>query len=261
MAGAIVLLTSCSAINNAKDAAKGLANASKDAEEMQARLEKSKTLTYSAIYSVKKPGSPDETITLTQKPPKSAYKQGDTLFVDDGSKLYTCTKSDGKDQCVETGPHTDNGIFAGGLGFGFLFNPAQFTGLYVAAAIVPGVNASKSSREVGGLQSDCTKLDFTEGTDKGKSLEGCTSTDGIFTYSHATDSTEVLLTKYSSSVSDSAFELPAKAQTQEDIIRNATSSTSSSSTSSSSSTTSTTEASTTSTSDTTLPDTTTSSVP
>jgi hypothetical protein len=248
------LLTGCGAINAAKDvkdAAKGIANAEKDAKDFEAKYEKSKTLTFSATYTVKKPGAPDETITVTQKPPKSLYKQGDTLLVDDGIKLYNCTKSDGKEQCIEIGPHTESGLFGAGVGlgggFGFAFNPAQFTGLYLAAAIVPGVNASKSQREVAGLQSDCTRLEFTQGEDKGKRLDGCTSTDGVFTYSYATDGTEVTLTKYDTSVSDSAFTLPAKAQSTDDLIRDSTSTTESSSTSS---TTSTTEASTTSSSET-----------
>jgi hypothetical protein len=251
--GGLVIVTSilsgCGAINAAKDvkdAAKGLAGASKDAEEFQQKYERSKTLTFSATYTIKKPGSPDETFTIDQKPPKSAYRQPDSSLIDDGTKLYSCTKAEGKDQCTEVGQHTEAGLF-GFAGFGFAFNPAAMPGLFVAAAIAPGVNASKSSRSIAGLQSDCIALNFTAGSDAGKKYEGCTSTDGVLTYSLDTNGSEVTLTRYETSVSDSAFTLPAQAKTPQQLIDEATSTTSSSSTSSTS-TTSTTEDTTTSTS-------------
>lgn len=253
----MVVLGGCGAAKDIKDAAEGVKNAEKDTKELEARLARSKDLTYTATYEVKSKDSKTEEIVVAQKPPKSSYSQGETQLIDDGQKVISCTKPSGKDQCVEVGPHTDAGIYGAGagLGFGFAFNPATFVGLYTTAAIVPGVEAGKSSRNIAGQDSECVSIKVTRGTDSGQGFEGCTTNDGIFTYSDDGDGNVVTLKKFDKSASDSTFEPPAKVQTQQDLINDATSSTSRSSTSrsstssssSSSSSTSTTDPSTTST--------------
>jgi len=259
------LVVGCGAARDIKDAANGIKNAEKDSKDLEARLARSKDLTYTATYDVKSKDGKTEQVVLAQKPPKSSYKQGDVQILDDGQKVISCTRDQGKDQCVEVGPHTDAGVYGAGAGvgagFGFAFNPATFVGLYTTAAIVPGVEAGKSTRDVAGQKSECVSIKITRGTDSGKHFEGCTTEDGIFSSSDDGDGNVVTLTKFDKSASDSAFTPPAKVRTQQDMIDDATSTTSerstttsrSSSSSSSSSTSTSTSLDTTSTSDTSIP--------
>jgi hypothetical protein len=251
---AVASLAGCGAANDIKDAAKGLKDASKSSQELQAQLDKAKTLTYTATYDLKDKDGKVTHLTIAQKPPKSLYKQDQTEFVDDGVKTYSCQPGDGgQQQCLELGAHQADGGFAAAGGFTFAFNPATFVGLYEAAAIVPGVDASKSTRDIAGQKSDCYAITSTRGSDKGKKFEGCTTGDGVFSFSDDGDGNVVTLTKYEKSAADSLFVLPAKPQTTQDLIDNATSTTRPSSTTSTteSSTTTTSESTTTSSEDTT----------
>lgn len=258
---ALVVLAGCGAARDIKDAADGLRSAEQDTKELEARLARSKELTYTATYETKDKGGKTEQITIAQKPPRSSYTQGDTQLIDDGTVVASCTKKNGKDECVEVGPHTDAGIYGVGAGFNFAFNPATFVGLFTTAAIIPGVEAGKSSRDIAGQKSECVSVKVTRGSDQGEGFEGCTTDDGIFSYSDDGEGNVVTLTKFEKSADDSLFTPPARVRTQQDIIDDATSSTargsttsrsstssSSTSSSTSSSSTSTTEPGTTSTS-------------
>lgn len=258
VASAVGLVSGCGAARDIRDAAEGVKNAEQDTKELEARLARAKELTYTATYEVKsKDGKTDE-VRVAQKPPKSSYTQGDTQLIDDGQRVVSCTKDGGRDECVEVGPHTDAGIYGVGTGFNFAFNPASFVGLYTTAAIIPGVEAGKSTRDVAGQKSECVSIRITRGSDQGKSFEGCTTDDGVFTYSDDGEGQVVTLKNLERSASDSLFEPPARVRTQQDILDDATSTTedrststsrssTSSSSSSTSSSTSTTDASTTST--------------
>lgn len=250
-AAAVAMLAGCGAARDIKDAAEGVKNAEKDTKELEARLARSKDLTYTATYEAKNRDGKTEEVVLAQKPPKSSYKQGDTLLIDDGQRVISCTKPNGRDECVEVGPHTDAGVFGAGAGlgtgFGFAFNPATFVGLYTTAAIVPGVEAGKSSRNVAGQDSECVSIKLTRGNDSGKSFEGCTTNDGIFTYSDDGEGNVVTLKKFEKSASDSLFTPPARVRTQQDAINDATSTTGSRSSTSRSSTSSSSSSSSTST--------------
>lgn len=247
--GAVVgLLAGCGAARDIKDAADGIKNLEKDQKEIEARLARARDLTYTATYEVKSKDGPTEQLVVAQKPPKSMYRQGDLLLVDDGQRVASCTKEAGKDECVDVGPHTEAGIYGvgAGAGFAFAFNPALFPGLYATAAIVPGVEAGKSNRDIAGQASECLSIKITRGSDKGEGLVGCTTEDGVFSLYDDGEGNTTTMVKFEKSAKDSAFETPVKARTQEDILRDATStttprSTSSSSSSSSSSSTSTTE--------------------
>jgi hypothetical protein len=235
-ASVLVLLVGCGAARDIKDAAEGVKNAEKDTQELEARLERSKTITYSATYERKDKDGKTEEIVIAQKPPKSSYRQGDTQLIDDGQVVASCTKSSGRDECTEVGKHTDAGIFGVGAGFNFAFNPAAFVGLYTTAAIVPGVEAGKSTRDIAGQKSECVSIRATRGSDKGQGLEGCTTDDGIFTFSDDGEGNTVTLTKFEKSADDDLFTPPARVRTAQDRLDDATSSTSRSSTSRSSST-------------------------
>jgi len=237
----LVLLGGCGAARDIKDAANGLKNLEKDQKEIEARLARSKDLTYTATYEVKSKDGKTEQLVVAQKPPKSMYKQGDLLLVDNGQRVASCTKEGGKDQCVDVGPHTDAGIYGvgAGAGFAFAFNPALFPGLYAAAAIVPGVDAGKSKRDIAGQASECLSIKITRGSEKGQGLEGCTTEDGIFSSYDDGDGNKTTLVRFDKSANDSAFEAPVKVRTQEDIINDSTSTTGSRSTRSSTSSSST----------------------
>lgn len=256
---ALLLLSGCGAIGDVKDAAEGLKNAGDDVKDLEAKLARSREVTYTATYEVKSKDGKTEEIVVAQKPPKASYTQGETQLIDDGTRVVSCTKNSGTTECVEVGPHTDTGIYGVAAGFNFAFNPVTFIGLYTTAAIVPGVDAKRDTREIAGQKSECVSFKFTRGSDAGKGLEGCTTEDGIFTYSDDSEGDIVTLTKFERSADDSRFTPPARVRTQQDIIDDATSSTSrasgtsrsttssSQSSSSSSSSTSTTEPDTTTT--------------
>jgi len=250
---AAAVLTACGAAKDIRDAAEGVKNAEKDTKELEARLARSKDLTYTATYEVKATDGKTEEVVVAQRPPKSSYKQGDTQIIDDGQKVISCSKSGGKDECLEVGPHTDAGVYGAGAGlgggFGFAFNPATFVGLYTTAAIVPGVEAGKSSRNIAGQDSECVSIKVTRGSDAGQGFEGCTTNDGIFTYSDDGDGSIVTLRKFEKSADDAEFTPPATVRTQQDVIDDATSSTVSRATSSSRSSSSSSSSSSTSTTD------------
>ena len=234
-AAALLLLGGCGAARDIKDAANGLKNAEKDSKELEARVARSKEIIYTATYEIKSKDGKTEQTVVAQKPPKAAYTQGETQLIDDGQRVVTCSKTSGKAECTEVGPHTDAGIYGVGAGFAFAFNPATFIGLYTTAAILPGVEAGKSTRDVAGQKSECVSIKITRGSDSGKSFEGCTTDDGIFTFSDDGEGNVVTMTKFDKQASDSLFTPPAKVRTQQDIINEATSTTEPSRTTSSSS--------------------------
>lgn len=253
----LLLVAGCGAARDIKDAAEGIRNAEQEGKDLEARLARSQQLTYTATYEVRAKDGRPEQVVVAQKPPKSSYTQGDTQLIDDGQRVISCTTSSGKTECIEVGPHTDAGIYGVGAGFTFAFNPATFVGLYTTAALVPGVEAGKSTRDVAGEKSECVSIKITRGSDAGKGFEGCTTDDGVFTFSDDGEGNVVTLTKLERSADDSRFTPPAAVRTQQDILDDATSTTattarssrSTTSTRSSGSSTSTTDADTTSTTD------------
>lgn len=248
-AGLGVMLVGCGAAGDLKDAADGIKNVEKDQKDIEARLARAKDLTYTATYEVKSKDGTTEQLVVAQKPPKSSYRQGGLLLVDNGERVASCTKDNGKDECVDVGPHTDAGIYGvgAGAGFAFAFNPAAFPGLYVTAAIVPGVDAGRSNRDIAGQPSECLSIKITRGSEQGQGLVGCTTEDGVFSLYDDSEGNVTTLVKYEKSAAASAFETPVKPRTQQEMIDDATSTTrprsttSPSSTSSSTSDTSTTE--------------------
>jgi outer membrane lipoprotein-sorting protein len=237
---ALAFLAGCGAASDIKDAAQGIASAGKDAEELQRKFDLSKTLTFTATYEFKSKDGKTSEVVVSQKPPKASYKQPDSQLIDDGNRLVNCTKStEGATQCLDVGPHTETGLYGfagGGAGFGFAFNPATFIGLYTTAAIVPGVEAGKDTRDIAGQKSDCVSIKITEGADSGKRFEGCTTEDGVFTFSDDGEGNVATLTKFERSADDSAFVPPVKPKTQDELIADATSTTKGSSDSSTTST-------------------------
>lgn len=235
---ALALLAGCGTASDIKDAAQGIASASKDAQDLQQKFDRSKGLTFTATYEFKsKDGKIDE-IVVAQKPPKGSYKQADSQLIDDGTRLISCTKNtDGTQQCLDVGPHSDTGIYGfAGAGFGFAFNPQAFIGLYTTAAILPGVEAGRDTRDIAGQKSDCVSIRVTEGTDKGKHYEGCTTEDGVFSLSDDGEGNRATLKKFERSADDSNFVPPVEPKTPDDLVNEATSTTADSSTGSTTST-------------------------
>jgi outer membrane lipoprotein-sorting protein len=223
----LALLAGCGTASDIKDAAQGIASASKDAQDLQERLDRSKGLTFTATYEFKSKDGKIEEIVVAQKPPKGSYKQTDSQLIDDGTRLISCSKNtDGTQQCLDVGPHTDTGLYGfTGAGSGFAFNPQAFIGLYTTAAILPGVEAGKDTRDIAGQKSDCVSIRITEGTDKGKHYEGCTTEDGVFSLSDDGEGNVATLKRFDRSADDSNFVPPVQPKTPDDLVREATSTT------------------------------------
>ena len=231
---ALVALSGCGAIGEAKkikDVASG--KTAKQIEDFQKRADKAKTLTYTVEYQgTSSNGSKSEKIFIAQKPPKSVYKQGDSTIIDDGSKTFVCSpdSSTNQTQCLESGP-------SGASPQGFV-QALSVTGVFAgltALAIVPGITVKNSSRNIAGEKVDCVSVESTRKNDKGK-FESCVTSDGILAFTDNGDGDVFTMTSFKRSASDSDFKLPGKAVTTQDLLNQATSTTTS--------TTSTTEATT-----------------
>jgi len=225
-ASAIVLVGACSGGGGSGGGAGGVKDAAKDSKDLEARVARSRQITYTAMYEVKGPDTGPEEVVITQRPPKSSYQQGDKQIIDDGLRVASCAMSNGKTECVDGGPHTDAGVYGTGGAFSFAFNPASFIGLYGAAANIPGVDARRSTRVIGGQSSTCVSIKLGAGSDNGKSFEGCTTNDGVFTFSDDGEGNVVTLTKLEKKASDASFTPPAPVRTQQQVISDATSTTS-----------------------------------
>lgn len=228
-----LLLVACGPAKDIKDAADGIRSVGKDSEALQARLDRSKGLTFTATYEVKGASGAVEEVVIAQSPPKSSYRQGDTQLIDDGKRIYSCSKDDNGSgtkttQCLDIGAHSEDGIYGAGagVGFGLAFSPVAFIALYSAAAIIPGVEAGKSTRDIAGQSSECVSIKVTRGSDKGSAFEGCTTDDGVLSYSDSGDGKEaVTLKKFEKRADNAAFTPPAKPRTPEQLLEDSTSTT------------------------------------
>lgn len=118
-----------------------------------------------------------------------------SLFFMDG-KLYSCSKQDDQDICVDMGEQEAPETFAN-----------QFS------ADLDNYNIfSKPSRTIAGQTARC--YGFTD-TENDVDWESCYSNDNALLYSKTTNAEQTIelkATKYSKSVSDADFELPAEPQ-------------------------------------------------
>ena len=219
-------------------------------EKFQQRLETAQKLEYTAEYESKDSSGKTETIRVAQKPPKSLFSSGDTTIINDGTDTFTCTKSGGSSgsetQCIKTAGTGGNGSLAG---FTQALSGAAVVGALSAAAIVPGIDAKESTRDLAGQHMDCVQITKSK---ENTHPEYCVTQDGILGYV-ADDSGNVFsMTSFKKSTSDSDFKPTGKVVTPEDLANQATSTTIESTTSTTEeATTSTTEEPTTDTSDTT----------
>jgi hypothetical protein len=240
---ALVTMSGCGAVKEAgkvKDLASG--KTAKKIQDFQKRSEAAAKLTYTADYEGQSKGNQPEKVHIAQKPPKSIYSQGDTQVIDDGSKTYICSPDGNtppKIQCLESGP---SGVNPQGF-TQVLSSTAVFAGL-TALAIIPGVNVKESTRSVAGENLDCISIEANK-----KKFESCVTKDGILGFTDDGDGNVFTLTSFKRSASDSDFKLPGKAVTQQDLIDQATSTTSTTSTTEDRSTTTTSEDTTTTTVD------------
>jgi hypothetical protein len=217
---ALVTMSGCGAVKEAKkvkDLASG--KTGKKIEEFQKRSEAAAKLVYTADYEGQSKGNKPEKVHIAQKPPKSLYSQGDTEIIDDGSKTYICSPDGNtppKIQCLESGP---SGVNPQGF-TQVLSSTAVFAGL-TALAIIPGVNVKESTRSVAGENLDCISIEANK-----KKFESCVTKDGILGFTDDGEGNVFTLTSFNRSASDSDFKLPGKAVTQQDLIDQATSTTS-----------------------------------
>ncbi len=226
----------CAAINKAKNVANALGDINKDTAKLEAAIEKAKTLTFTAQYDQTDEDGKVSKVTIAQKPPKSSLTTSTSVFLDDGTNIISCSLPDAtsgsntKAECTTLGPSEPGGFYGGaflmaGPGFG---NPLAFLPALKLLAALGGVKTSSTSESFAGQKADCISFD-KDGTDA-VHIKSCTTADGILAMSQTTSSngkvTKLVLTKYDTTVKDSAFVPPAKSQTIEDKINAATSTTS-----------------------------------
>ena len=164
--------------------------------------------TYQVTYQLNmtpKTGTPTAgTMTMSQKPPKSATSidmgaQGKFLIIDDGKFSFTCTSDPSSGpQCIKQKSTGGPNPLAAGFSLGSILKN-----------VTDSVNVtSAGSRTIGGIESQCfvvKEADAPDGT-------ACFSKDGILTLVESTsaDGSKTVLqaSKGSTSVPDSAFAPP-----------------------------------------------------
>lgn len=210
----LLATSGCSALstaNKVRNIANG--NTVKEVEEFQTRAEAAKKLTYTAEYDSKSSGnSKAEKIRIVQKPPKSLYAQGESLFIDDGKRTITCSpdSSQGnKMQCIDVGASGANpGAFTQ-----ILSAPALLQSVALIA-VLPGVSVKKSTRNLAGENLDCVRIEVDN-----KHAESCVTSDGVMGFYDGDDGNTFTLTSFKRSASDKDFDAPAKAVTAEELSK------------------------------------------
>ena len=213
---ALLSTSGCSAVstaNKVRNLANG--NTAKEVQDFQKRAEAAKNLTYTAAYDSQSAGTNKaEKIRIVQKPPKSLYAQGDTVFIDNGSRTITCSpdSSQGnKMQCLDVGPTGAN--------------PATFTQLFSAPAllqslavfaILPGVAVTKPTRNLAGENLDCVRITISK---ENKHVESCVTSDGVLGFYDTGDGNTFTLTSIKRSAADKDFDAPAKPVTADELSK------------------------------------------
>lgn len=162
-ATALALLTAtlgCGVLDKAQD----LVNTAGVLADFADRLEKAKTLTYTADYKVTGDDAKTEPkVTIVQQPPNAAFVTKDGRFIFTKDFIYLCNAEKGAMRCqksVNQAPDVtgaDAGMIAGITGAGFV-TPELALGLVGMAAFVPGAKVSESSRTIGGQESLCADV-------------------------------------------------------------------------------------------------------
>ena len=188
----------------------------------QSKLESAQKLEFTADYESKDSSGKTEKIHVAQKPPKSSFTSGETTIINDGKDTFTCTPSgsgSSDTQCVKT-----TGTGAGGslAGFTQALSGAAVVGALSAAAILPGVDAKQTTRDMAGQHMDCVVITKGGGNTH---PEYCITQDGILGYV-ADDSGNVFsMTSFKKSTDESEFRPKGKVVSPEDLANQATSTT------------------------------------
>jgi hypothetical protein len=198
-----------SSSSSSSSAAGGAASSGVNAQlsAIAAKVQSGKGATFKATY--KSTGSSSGTFVFAQKPPKTYFTSGDSQLIDTGTTTYICSGSSGTPTCIASSGSSNP--LAGVLG---LFNGATITTFLQtaraqAAAHAAGYTLSYSDATYAGQPSKCVTATGPSGTSK-----YCVTDSGIIAYVSTPGGNVFELTDYTTSLSDSDFQLPAGATTQ-----------------------------------------------
>jgi hypothetical protein len=202
-----LVLGACSSSSSSSSSAAGSASGvNAQLSAIAAKVQSGKGATFKATY--KSTGSSSGTFVFAQKPPKTYFSSGESQLIDTGTTTYICTGSSGTPTCIASGASNP---LAGVLG---LFNGATITTFLQtaraqAAAHAAGYDLSYSDATYAGQPSKCVTATGPSGTSK-----YCVTDSGIIAYVSTPGGNVFELTDYTTSLSDSDFQLPAGATTQ-----------------------------------------------
>lgn len=221
VAGASLLLAvaGCDGVREVRDAGAGLDERARSMRDLAATFEGVAKLTYTATYEWRRSDGVNVHPVLAQRPPRSSFRQGDQLLVDDGQRLVHCAGQRGQERCREVGPHTGAGVYAAaseipGSSLAVL-HPTPFLGYYSAPSLIQGASTSRTRRIIAGESSECVTVEHTQGDAKGKRFGGCTTNDGIVSRYDDGEGNVVTLTRLERSVDDALLAWPAAALGQQ----------------------------------------------
>jgi len=164
-------------------------------------LKQGQTQTFGATWTYNIDGKV-ETVSLSQKPPKSMFKVDSTLIVNDGSNTYYCQSTT---ICVKAGSTNPiaavSDIFTGHI---FITQMQSYTTKSSLSAA--GYTLTFSDQTWGGIASTCVEVKKS-----GNSVSWCAGkSNGILTW-WASGANSFTITNYTTSPASSDFQIPAGA--------------------------------------------------
>jgi hypothetical protein len=187
------------------------------------KITKSETATFQATYKLQDGAS----VTVAQKPPRSATVSDKGRYLSTPEGFYLCSKESGSWVCQKTTPAGqsetggDPALANTVAGDGFISAPLAVAVL-TAALVVPNAKVDKSDETIAGQKASCAKVSnlaqAQQGTESAKvsDFTVCITDSGVLARfaGTATDGTKanIELTQYSATVDDSLLKPPAGAQ-------------------------------------------------
>lgn len=178
------------------------------ASQLQALGGDIKQVTGKVTYTNTDTDGTSSTVTLYSKTPNTRYDTTDSdgsssAYIETSTATYICSSdaAQSDQSCIE-----EDGASTSGLGlFGSLFS-SDIVDALAAAAQAQGIDITKSSETIAGVDADCYS-----GTDNGSTEKFCFSSDGVMLEELSTDASGtsgLTATAFSSDVSDSDFQPP-----------------------------------------------------
>lgn len=183
----------------------GSSDPARQIQDLSSSVQAAEHATFKAVYKLTSNGS-SQSVTVEQKPPKSALISSDGKLINDGTKSYYCSTQNGSTTCLAQSAGNPLGAIAA------VFSPSTAVAALQqaqaqVAARVAGYKADFSTESFAGQSSNCVTITSAANTGK-----YCVTKDGILAYSGSAGSS-FELTDYSKDVPDSEFALPAGATT------------------------------------------------